>query len=327
MAAPLQLGFTDYEQTYAKKKTRRQRFLDEMEATVPWDAFLALISPVYHRPSAKGGRPPFPLVVMLRIHLLQQWFTLSDPLMEEMLIDTPCFRRFAGIDMVEDRIPDETTILNFRHLLEENRIAEQILETVNQSLREKGVMLKEGTILDATIINAPSSTKNKTGERDPEMHSVAKGNQWFFGMRCHIGVDAASGLVHSVVSTAANVHELNTAADRVHGEERVIYGNSGHIGIEKREAFKDCEAEMRIAMKPGQRRVLPDTPEGRLLDLMEAAKAHVRAKVEHPFRIIKCQFGFRKVFYRGIRKNNLKLTMLFALANLWMVRERCPSTA
>jgi IS5 family transposase len=327
MAAPLQLGFTDYEQTYAKKKTRRQRFLDEMEATVPWDAFLALISPVYHRPSAKGGRPPFPLEVMLRIHLLQQWFTLSDPLMEEMLIDTPCFRRFAGIDMVEDRIPDETTILNFRHLLEENRIAEQILETVNQSLREKGVMLKEGTILDATIINAPSSTKNKTGERDPEMHSVAKGNQWFFGMRCHIGVDAASGLVHSVVSTAANVHELNTAPDRVHGEERVIYGDSGHIGIEKREAFKDCEAEMRIAMKPGQRRVLPDTPEGRLLDLMEAAKAHVRAKVEHPFRIIKCQFGFRKVFYRGIRKNNLKLTMLFALANLWMVRERCPSTA
>ena len=327
MAAPLQLGFTDYEQTYAKKKTRRQRFLDEMEATVPWDAFLALISPVYHRPSTKGGRPPFPLEVMLRIHLLQQWFTLSDPLMEEMLIDTPCFRRFAGIDMVEDRIPDETTILNFRHLLEENRIAEQILETVNQSLREKGVMLKEGTILDATIINAPSSTKNKRGERDPEMHSVAKGNQWFFGMRCHIGVDAASGLVHSVVSTAANVHELNTAADRVHGEERVIYGDSGHIGIEKREEFKDCDAEMRIAMKPGQRRVLADTPEGRLLDLMEAAKAHIRAKVEHPFRIIKCQFGFRKVFYRGIRKNNLKLTMLFALANLWMVRERCPSTA
>jgi transposase, IS5 family len=327
MAAPLQLGFTDYEQTYAKKKTRRQRFLDEMEATVPWDAFLALISPAYHRPSAKGGRPPFPLEVMLRIHLLQQWFTLSDPLMEEMLIDTPCFRRFAGIDMVEDRIPDETTILNFRHLLEENRIAEQILETVNQSLREKGVMLKEGTILDATIINAPSSTKNKKGERDPEMHSVAKGNQWFFGMRCHIGVDAASGLVHSVVSTAANVHELNTAADRVHGEERVIYGDSGHIGIERREAFKDCDAEMRIAMKPGQRRVLPDTSEGRLLDLMEAAKAHIRAKVEHPFRIIKCQFGFRKVFYRGIRKNNLKLTMLFALANLWMVRERCPSTA
>ena len=229
--------------------------------------------------------------------------------------------------MIEGRIPDETTILNFRHLLEEHQIAEQIFESVNQSLTEKGVMLKEGTILDATIINAPSSTKNKKGERDPEMHSVAKGNQWFFGMRCHIGVDAASGLVHSVVSTAANVHELNTAADRVHGEERVIYGDAGHIGIEKRDAFKDCEAEMRIAMKPGQRRVLPDTPEGRLLDLIETAKAHFRAKVEHPFRIIKCQFGFRKVYYRGIIKNDLKLKMLFALANLWIVRKRCPCIA
>ncbi len=193
MTISLQLGFTDYEQTYAKKKTRRQIFLDEMEATLPWDSLLALIQPVYYKPTAKGGRPPFSLEVMLRIHLLQQWFTLSDPLMEEMLIDTPCFRRFARIDMIEGRIPDETTILNFRHLLEEHQIAEQIFENVNQNLTEKGVMLKEGTILDATIINAPSSTKNKKGERDPEMHSVAKGNQWFFGMRCHIGVDAASG--------------------------------------------------------------------------------------------------------------------------------------
>jgi IS5 family transposase len=313
MATPLQLGFTDYEQTYAKKKTRRQRFLDEMEATVPWESFLALIQPVYYKPTTKGGRPPFPLEVMLRIHLLQQWFTLSDPLMEEMLIDTPCFRRFSGIDMIDDRIPDETTILNFRHLLEDHQIAEQLLENVNQALSVKGVMLKEGTILDATIINAPSSTKNKKGERDPEMHSVAKGNQWFFGMRCHIGVDAASGLVHSVVNTAANVHELNTRAERTHGEEHVIYGDAGHIGIEKRDAFKDCEAEMRIAMKPGERRALPDTAEGRLLDLIEAAKAHFRAKVEHPLRIIKCQSGFRKVFYRGIRKNDLKLKMLFAL--------------
>ncbi|NQV09820.1 MAG: IS5 family transposase [Cyanobacteria bacterium] len=327
MAAPFQLGFTDYEQTYAKKKTRRQIFLEEMEATVPWDSFLALIQPVYYKPTGKGGRPPCPLEVMLRIHLLQQWFTLSDPLMEEMLIDTPCFRRFAGIDIIDDRIPDETTILNFRDLLEEHQIAEQILESVNQSLSEKSVMLKEGTILDATIINAPSSTKNKKGERDPEMHSVAKGNQWFFGMRCHIGVDATSGLVHSVVSTAANVHELNTAADCIHGEERVIYGDAGHIGIEKRDAFKDCAAEMRIAMKPGQSRVLPDNAAGRLLDLIEQAKAHFRAKVEHPFRIIKCQFGFGKVYYRGIPKNDLKLKMLFAMANLWIMRVHCSCIA
>jgi IS5 family transposase len=326
MAVPLQLGFTDYEQIYAKKKTRRQRFLEEMEITVPWEAFLALIEPVYHKPSSKGGRPPIPLEVMLRIHLLQQWFTLSDLLMEEMLIDTPCFRRFAGIETMEGRIPDETTILNFRHLLEEHRIAEQILQGVNQMLSERGAMLREGTILDATIINAPSSTKNKRKERDPEMHSVAKGKQWFFGMRCHIGVDAASGLVHSVESTAANVHELNTAAGRLHGNERLIYGDAGHIGIEKRDDFQDCQAEFRIAMKPGQRRVLPETPEGRLLDLIETAKAHFRAKVEHPFRVIKCQFGFRKVFYRGIRKNDLKLKLLCALANLWMVRERIPDS-
>ena len=327
MAAPLQLGFTDYEQIHAKKRTRRQRFLDEMEATVPWEAFLALIEPVYHKPTSKGGRPAMPLEVMLRIHLLQQWFTLSDPLMEEMLIDTPCFRRFAGIETMDGRIPDETTILNFRHLLEEHRIAEQIFEAVKQILSERGTMLREGTILDATIINAPSSTKNKAKERDPEMHSVAKGKQWFFGMRCHIGVDAASGLVHSVESTAANVHELNTAADRLHGDERLIYGDAGHIGIEKRGDFQDCEAEFRIAMKPGQRRVLSESSEGRLLDLIETAKAHFRAKVEHPFRIIKCQFGFRKVFYRGIRKNDLKLKLLFALANLWMVRERIPDPA
>jgi IS5 family transposase len=305
MPAPLQLGFTDYEQAYAKKRTRRQRFLEEMEATLPWEAFLGLIQPIYHQPSAKGGRPPFPLEVMLRIHLLQQWFTLSDPLMEEMLIDTPCFRRFAGIDMIEDRIPDETTILNFRHLLEEHRIAEKILEGVNQMLSEKGVMLREGTILDATIIAAPSSTKNKRKERDPEMHSVAKGNQWFFGMRCHIGVDAASGLVHSVVSTAANVHELNTAADRLHGEERLIYGDAGHIGIEKREEFRNCVAKFRVAMKPGQRRVPPETAEGRLFALVETAKAH----------------------FRDIDKNDLKLKLLLTLANLWMARRRIPDLA
>ena len=171
MAAPLQLGFTGYQQIYAKKRTRRQGFLDEMEITVPWEAFLAMIEPVYHKPSSKGGRPPIPLEVLPRIDLLQPWFTLSDPLMEERLIDTPCFIRFAGIETMGGRIPDQTRILNFRHLLEEHRIAEQILEGVNQMLSERGVMLREGTILDATIINTPSSTKNK--ERDPEMHSVA----------------------------------------------------------------------------------------------------------------------------------------------------------
>jgi IS5 family transposase len=306
---------------------RRQIFLDEMEATIPWDDFHELIRPVYHQRSAKGDRPPFPLEVMLRIHLLQQWFTLSDPLMEEMLIDTACFRRFAGIDIVSERIPDETTILNFRHLLEEHGIGAQIFETVKQMLKEQGALLQEGTILDTTIIHAPSSTKNKKGERDPEMHSVAKGNQWFFGMRCHIGVDAASGLVHSVVSTAANVHELNTAAERLHGEEKVVYGDSGHLGIEKREAFPNSACQFRIGMRSGRRCALPNTPEGRPEDLMETAKAHLRAKVEHPVRVIKCQFGFQETRYRGLKKNDHKLKILFALANLYRVRQRRPEGA
>ena len=257
MAILLQLGFADYEQTYAKRKTRRQIFLEQMEATLPWGLFLFLIRLEYHQPSTRGGRPPLPMQVMLRIHLLQQWCTLFDPLMEEMLIDTPCFRCFAGIDKIDGPIPDEIMIL------------------------------------DAIINNPLSSTKNETGERDPEIHFVAVGNQWFFGMRCHIGVDA----------------------------------DSGHIGIEKRDGFKDCGAQMRIAMKLGQRWVLRDSPEGRLLDLVESAKPHLRAKVEHPFRIIKCQFGFRKLYYQGIGKNDLKLKMLFTLANLWVLRERCPCNA
>jgi IS5 family transposase len=206
---------------------------------------------------------------------------------------------------------------------------------VNQILTYRGVILREGTILDTTIINAPSSTRNKKMERDSEMHSVALGNQWFhccaegfaYWMRCLIGVDAASFLVHSVGSTAANVHELNRAADRLHGDESLIYGDASHIGIEKRGEFQDCVAEFRIAMKPGQRRVLPETPEDRLLDLIETAKAHFHAKVEHPFGRIKCQFGFRKIFYLGIRKNDLNLKLLFVLANLWMVRKRIPDPA
>ena len=203
---------------------------------------------------------------MLRIHLLQQWFKLSDPLVEEVLIATPCFRRFAGIETMEERIPDETTILHFRHLLEEHRTAEQILEGVSQMLQERGVMLREGTILDATNINAASSTKNKRKERDPEMHSVAKGKQWF----------------HCCAEGFAN-------------------GMRCPIGIEKHGEVQGCQAEFRTAMKPGQRRIRPETPEGRLLNLIETAKVHLRAKVVHPFRIINYQFGFRKVFYRGIR--------------------------
>jgi len=297
------------EQATAKKRTRRERFLGEMEKVVPWKALLDLIEPHYPKTSSKGGRPPYPLATMLRIHLLQQWYDLSDPAMEDALIEVPTMRRFAGIDMISDRIPDETTILAFRHLLEKNDLGKQIFEVVKAQLKSNGMAMKQGTIIDATLIAAPSSTKNKAGKRDPEMHQTKKGNQWYFGMKVHAGVDKDSGLIHSVVVTAANVHDLTPAADLLHGEEKVVYADAGYQGIEKRP-----EMEGRCA--------LPNTQEGRLDDLVETAKAHIRAKGEHPFRVIKQQFGFQKTRLRGMLKNLCKVNVLAALSNLFMARHR-----
>ena len=315
-----QLGFGDYEQSTAKKRTKRERFLSEMEAVVPWKKLLDLIEPHYPKTSSKGGRPPYPLETMLRIHLLQQWYDLSDPAMEDALIEVPTMRRFAGIALISDRIPDETTILAFRHLLEQNNLGEEIFEAVKAHLKANGMAMKQGTIVDATIIAAPSSTKNKAGERDPEMHQTKKGNQWYFGMKVHLGVDSESGLIHSVETTAANVHDLTPAAELLHGEETVVYGDAGYQGIEKRPEMQDRGIGFRIAMRPGKRRALPDTPEGRVDDLIETAKAHVRAKVEHPFRVIKRQFGFQKTRLRGMLKNGCRVKMLAALSNLFMAR-------
>jgi len=315
-----QLGFGDYEQSTAKKRTKRQRFLAEMEAVVPWKALLELIKPYYPKTSSKGGRPPYPLATMLRIHLLQQWYDLSDPAMEDALIEVPTMRRFAGIDMISDRIPDETTILAFRHLLEQNDLGEQIFEAVKAHLKANGMAMKQGTIIDATIIAAPSSTKNKNRERDPEMHQTCKGKQWHFGMKVHIGVDSESGLIHSVETTAAHVHDLTPAAQLLHGEETVVYADAGYQGIEKRPEMQGRGIGFRVAMRPGKRRALPDTPEGRIDGLTETAKAHVRAKVEHPFRVIKQQFGFQKTRLRGMFKNGCKVKMLAALSNLFMAR-------
>jgi IS5 family transposase len=315
-----QLGFGDYEQTTAKKRTKREKFLDEMDQVVPWQALIDLIEPHYHRNSKKGGRPPYPLATMLRIHLMQQWYSLSDPGMEEALIEVPTMRRFAGIDMISDRIPDETTILAFRHLLEKHDLGEQIFETVKAHLKKRGMAMKQGTIIDATLIAAPSSTKNKGGERDPEMHQIKKGNQWYFGMKVHLGVDSDSGLIHSVETTAANVHDLTPAAELLHGEETVVYGDAGYQGIEKRPEMQGRGIGFRVAMRPGKRRALPDTPEGRVDDLIETAKAHFRAKVEHPFRVIKRQFGFQKTRLRGMLKNRCKVKVLAALSNLFMAR-------
>jgi IS5 family transposase len=307
------------------KRTRKREFLDEMALVVPWAELVALIAPHAPTRSTKGGRPPFAVETMLRIHFLQHWFNQSDPAMEEALYDTPMFREFAGLDMGEDHLPDESTILRFRHLLEANHLSVQILATVNATLTAKGLLLKQGTVVDATLIAAPTSTKNSTGTRDPEMHQTKKGNQWYHGMKAHIGSDADSGLVHSVASTAANAHDVTQAHALLHGEEADVFADSGYRGVEKREEIQAQHPDVNwhIAMMPGKRKALEKgTPMGAILEKLEQTKASIRAKVEHPFRVIKRQFGYVKVKYRGLAKNTANLVTLFALSNLWMVRKR-----
>ena len=317
----MSLGTTGFERK--TKRTRKREFLDEMNLVVPWAELVALIAPHAPARSPKGGRPPFAVETLLRIHFLQQWFNLSDPAMEEALYDTPMFREFAGLDIGEDNLPDESTILRFRHLLEEHNLALQILATVNATLTAKGLLLKQGTVVDATLIAAPSSTKNKDGLRDPEMHQTKKGNQWHFGMKAHIGVDADSGLVHTVVGTAANVNDVTQASRLVHGEETDVFADAGYQGVAKRPQTQGINAQWHVAMRPGKRRTLDkNCPMGAVLEQLERIKARIRAKVEHPFRVIKRQFGYVKVKYRGLAKNTANLMTLFALSNLWMVRKR-----
>ncbi|PQP04158.1 IS5/IS1182 family transposase, partial [Burkholderia cepacia] len=268
----------------------------------------------------KRGRPPFAVEAMLRIHFLQQWFGLSDPAMEEALHDVPLYREFAGLDNWTVRQPDESTILRFRHLLEKHKLAAQILALVNDILRDEGLMLRAGTVVDATLISAPSSTKNASGERDPEMHQSKKGNQWYFGMKAHIGVDAESGLVHTVRGTSGNVNDVLEANSLLHGEETDAFGDAGYQGVHKRPDAR-AGVNWHVAMKSGRRRTLDKSkPLDALIDQVEQIKAGIRAKVEHPFRVIKQQFGYTKVRYRGLRKNTAQLVTLFALSNLWMAR-------
>ena len=301
----------------AHKKTRKREFLEEMNLVVPWAELVSLIEP--HAPKGKTGRPPFALSTMLRIHFMQQWFGFSDPAMEESLHDVPLYRAFAELDAGVSRLPDESTILRFRHLLEKHELSAQLLATINGTLAKRGLLLKTGTVVDATLIAAPSSTKNSTGERDPEMHQAKKGNQWHFGMKAHIGVDADSGLVHTVVGTSANVNDVTQGHALLHGEEVEVFADAGYQGADKRP--EATGVKWHIAMRPGKRKVLNKaTKLGALLDNIEKLKASVRAKVEHPFRVIKRQFGFTKVRYRGLAKNTAQLVTLFALSNLWMAR-------
>jgi transposase, IS5 family len=305
------------------KRTRKQEFLEAMERVVPWADLVALIEAV-PREAAKGpgGRPPFATETMLRIHCLQLWWNLSDPAMEEELHERPLYRRFARLSGAV-RMPDESTILRFRHLLQEHALAPKVLGLINEKLAKQGLLLKAGTVVDATIIAAPSSTKNASGERDPEMHQTKKGNQWHFGMKMQIGVDAESGMVHTVVGTAAHVNDVTQAAALLHGQESDVWGDAGCQGVGKREEFRGKNVRCRTAMRPGKRRALdPKKPLHQLLEKAEKLKASIRAKVEHPFRLIKQQFGHAKVRYRGLSKNTARLTMMAALGNLWMVRRQ-----
>jgi len=296
------------------KRTRKREFLDEMERVVPWAQLIALIEP-HHTKKSKVGRPPFAVASMLRIHFLQQWFALSDPAMEEALFDVPLFREFAQLPTGVARLPDESTILRFRHLLEKHGLAVQILAAVNATLTARGLLLKAGSVVDATLIAAPSSTKNATESRDPEMHQTKKGNNWHFGMKAHIGVDRDSGLVHTVVGTAANVNDVKVGHALLHGAEKEVFADSGYRGAEKRP--EATGVQWHVAMRPTERKKLEKIPLlGALIEVVEHAKASVRAKVEHPFRVLKIQFGYRKVRYRGLAKNTAQLRTLFAMTNL-----------
>ena len=299
------------------RRTRKQVLLDEMERVMPWGDLLALIAP--HAPVAKTGRPPFELAMTPRIHCLQQWFGLSDLGAEEALFEASYLRDFVGLSGTQ-RIPDRVSILRFRHLLEAHDLSPKILEVINAQLAAQGLMLKTGTVVDATLIAAPSSTKNKDGERDPEMHQTKKGNQWHFGMKAHIGVDADSGLVHTVIGTAANVGDVTQGHGLLHGEEEVVFADAGYQVADKRP--EATGVKWQVAMRPSKRRGLADSGWAALLEQAEKLKASVRAKVEHPFRVIKRQFGHVKVRSRGLAKNTAQLVTLFALSNLWMVRKR-----
>jgi IS5 family transposase len=297
------------------RKSRRELFLDEMERIVPWSGLLALVRP--HYAVAGNGRRPVGLEVMLRTYFVQQWFNLSDPGVEEALYESPVLQRFVGVDLGAAPAPDETTICRFRHLLEKHDLCGMMLDAVNLHLEAKGIKIATGTIVDATIIHAPSSTKNATGERDPEMHQTKKGNQWYFGLKAHIGVDAREGTVHSVVTTAANVADSRVLPDLLHGEERKVWGDGGYQG--QTEAIQ--EAAPRAQDMTCRRTRYKDRVD-ELQKKKNRSKSSVRAKVEHPFRILKRIFGFDKVRYRGLAKNHHRLCACFALVNLYLHRKR-----
>jgi transposase, IS5 family len=299
-----------------RKSTRRERFLDEMNRVVPWAELVAVIEPVY--PKADGpGRPPVGVERMLRLHCLQQWFNLSDPAVEEALYDSRAMRQFVGIDLGREPVPDETTICKFRHLLEAHELGKQLFTRIGEYLTKQGLQVSRGTIVDATIISAPSSTKNRTKERDPEMHQTKKSNQWYFGMKAHIGVDSQTKLIHSVAATAANVHDSQVLPELLHGQETRVWGDSAYSGQRDVIQRHAPNAKSFIQAKAYRHRPLSEEERAR-----NRTKSKVRAKVEHAFLVIKRIFGWAKVRYRGLAKNTHWLQIRCGLANLYVSRRR-----
>jgi IS5 family transposase len=297
------------------RKGKRELFLDQMEQVVPWSELLALVEP--HYPKAGNGRQPVGLAIMLRTYFLQQWFNLSDPGMEEAFYDSPALCRFAGVDLGIAAAPDETTILRFRHLLEQYELCGQMLDTVNLYLESKGIRISTGTIVDATLLNAPSSTKNASKQRDPEMHQTRKGQQWYFGAKAHIGVDSKETVVHSVITTAASVADKHMLPDLLHGKEKKVWGDAGYQG--QTEAIHEAAPDAQDMTNRRTKFKNYVDEEGKRKN---RTKSRVRAKVEWPFRILKRVFGFIKVRYRGLKKNHEWLCAAFALVNLYQHRNR-----
>ena len=315
-----QISFSQAEYSSKKRVTRRERFLGEMERVVPWVELLEVLEPYY--PKGKRGRPPIGLERMLRVYFIQQWYGLSDEGVEDALTDSQALRNFVGIDLSRESATDATTLLQFRRLLEKHQLTEKLFACINGLLESQGLLLKEGTIADATILAAPPSTKNKEKARDPEMHSTKKGEQYYFGMKAHIGVDSQSGLVHTVTGTAANVADIAETGKLLHGEEEAVFLDAGYTGIEKREEVQDKKVTWHVAMKRGKLKAMEEDELKALYVKRERLKARIRAKVEHPFHVLKNLFHYQKVRYKGLFKNTVQLFSLFGLVNLVLAKKK-----
>jgi IS5 family transposase len=324
---PSQLSFAQAEYAKKKKRTRRELFLEKMEQVVPWARLMEVIEPHYPK-SGKRGRPPIGLERMLRMYFVQQWYGLADEAVEDAIYDSQALRNFMDIDLSKQSVPDATTLMGFRHLLEANDLPQAMLVEVNAMLIERGLLMSKGTLVDATLIAAPSSTKNQEHARDPEMHQVKKGNEWYFGMKAHVGVDRDSGLVHTLVTTSANMSDISQTPALLHGQETDVWADAGYVGVEKREDMQEALAanaqtvQWHVAKRRKTIKKLAEGWQKSLAQAYEKLKAQVRARVEHPFHVVKNIFHYKKTRYKGLSKNDAQLNVLFALSNLYMVREK-----